>query len=86
MLTPTAKNVKKIVSELQTRSGITQAELAALLGVSESGMKKNMMDGASHRPMSGSTWQLLLLLSDKHPQYRLVDRLPVGRQRQTYGE
>lgn len=81
MMPATSKNVKKVINDLQSRTGITQEELAALLGVSTSGLKKNFMSGPSHRPMSASTWQLLLLFAGKHPQYELKDRMPIAKRK-----
>jgi len=80
MLQPTPENVRRVVDTVTTRDGMSQAELADLLGVSLGGLKKNMITGPSHRPMSGSTWQLLLLLAGRHPRYRLVKR-SAGKQK-----
>ena len=77
VLKPTAKNVRKMVTNMQTRDDITQAEIADVLGVSVSSLKKNLMEGKCHRPMSNSTWQLLLLMADHHPLYELQHRHPL---------
>lgn len=74
MLPPTAKNVKTMVDHLQSHGDMSRAEVADLLGISASALKKNMAEGTEHRPMSAPTWQLLLLLADRHPYYRLSDR------------
>ena len=74
MLPPTAKNVRTMVNIVKAHSDMSAVDVADLLGVSYSSLKKNQSDGASHRPMQSSTWQLLLLMADRHPHYELVDR------------
>jgi hypothetical protein len=75
MLPPTPTNVRDIVESLQSRGDMYQAELADLIGVNVSSLKRNMATGSSHRPISIPTWQLLLLLADRHPYFTLSERL-----------
>lgn len=75
VLQPTPKNVKTMVDSLKARDDVTAVEIAEMLGVSYGSLKRNMMEGENARPMSAPTWQLLLLLCDRHPHYRLVPKI-----------
>lgn len=75
---PTPKNVRAMVELIQARSGMYQEEIAGLIGLTVGALKKNMTLGTSHRAMSRSTFELLLLHADRHPRYRLVPRKRVA--------
>lgn len=74
MLTPSPKNVYRTVDKVKTRGDMSVAEVATLIGVPLSSLKKAMFDGPNHRELHPSAWILLQLLADEHPHYRLRHR------------
>ena len=65
----TPKRLRDLLKDL----GITRQHAAELLGTSKSNIDNYTVDASSstHRDMKAAEWNLLLMLVDQHPYWRL---------------
>lgn len=66
---PAREDVRTLIREL----GMTHQQVADALGVSRSAVDKWTAE-LDARTISKPCWALLLLLADKHPDFRLISR------------
>lgn len=69
-----AETVRRLVAAIKKKKGLSQADVASQIGMSVSGLKKAMAAGKTHREIGGPAYQLLQLLADEHPSWRLIKK------------
>ena len=71
---PTTDEVRQLVTKAAKKHHVNQADIARMLGVTASSLKKNMADGATHRNINSPTYQMLQLLAGEHPHWKMTNR------------
>ncbi|EIU2314802.1 hypothetical protein L4K04_003722 [Salmonella enterica] len=67
---PTPEEVK----QARIKAGFTQQEAAERFGFTLSAWQAKETSGKTARGLAAGTFELLLLLADEHPDYKLIKR------------
>lgn len=62
------------VKEARIKAGFTQQQAADRFGFTLSAWQAKETDGKTTRGLASGSYELLLLLADEHPDYRLIKR------------